>query len=403
MKTYLKLSHSLLGDLTAIMFLVGFVSMTLWGSVADYTGNHKLVLGSLSIASGLVFLTFSILKRVDNIVLTILGLALYSLCVNGLQPLTDFEALKILGEHHGNLYSRQKLWETVACAFTSYLLAMLIQSIGIHVMLWWIPISATAFAVIIYLFAPSDFKKQIHQEPNHIHTHEPTTVITTTTTTTITTGDDKLIEITEKQTQEQKVKKRPFYHLFKVPNFLFLIIIVFLIGIARMTMSIFFSFFLQDRVGFSLKRIGEVSITAYIPEVTIFILGPQISTLLGPNKLLLIAQIAMVVRAWFYVWLPVENPYITQMIFAIELLKGVAFGCTTCAGVKMASQSAPPGMEATAQAIYTGMYSQLPAVLGSCIGGRIYQYRGPSELFFMMAISCTTALVLFIVKLILFK
>lgn len=470
LRNYLQLEHSLAGDLIAIMFLTGFISMALWGSIADYTGRHKFVLGMLSITSGLSFFIFLISKRLNNLAITTFGLVLYSLFVNGLQPLTDFAVLKILGERN-DLYSEQKLWETCACGATSFFLSDLIARIGFVALFWWIPIAATIFFLAVYFIAPSDkekaiikereqakFKKEIessHQFPlsaslklerqsekeeaREGKNGNPLSDSKNIIKFQIKSENDQKgncesshqnkkeqeserknidcdkLEQIHKQKQDQnvtssketnekvKVKKIPLYHLFKIPSFIFLIINIFLVGLARMTLSIFFSSFLQDHVKLSVRHVGIASNIGLILEVVTFYFGPQALAYFGPDGLFFIAQLAMTIRAWFYVWLPIHNPYTVYMIFGIELLKGLAFGCATCAGVKIASQSAPDGLKASAQAIYTGMYSQLPAVIGSSMGGRIYgRKEGPKELFFGIAIVCTIALGLFILKLIIF-
>lgn len=77
----------------------------------------------------------------------------------------------------------------------------------------------------------------------------------------------------------------------------------------------------------------------------------------------------------------------------IELLKGAAFGLTHLAGVKVARESAPEGLEATAQGFYEGCYSQLPSVISVPLGGPSIRMLGFRNTFLLTAIGISFSFV----------
>lgn len=185
--------------------------------------------------------------------------------------------------------------------------------------------------------------------------------------------------------------------LLRNPNYLFLLVFVFLAGSARAVMTSFVAMYWNEDMDLDTSKVAIAANFGILMEIIIFFMSPFLLRFFGIYWMLIFSQISMALRCWFYAYLP-ASPDMVYYVYAIELLKGTAFGFAQIAGVKICVEVAPPGLEATAQAVYTSFYSQLPAVLSAAIGGRLYQWYGAKILFFITAIISTAALVLFFVK-----
>ena len=91
--------------------------------------------------------------------------------------------------------------------------------------------------------------------------------------------------------------------------------------------------------------------------------------------MLLVGMIALTVRLGAYSIME-PGKACAWRVFLIELLNGVSFSFTHLAGVKEAALCAPPGWEATFQAIYTAAHVQLPAIFISFLGGYVWKWWG---------------------------
>jgi hypothetical protein len=190
-------------------------------------------------------------------------------------------------------------------------------------------------------------------------------------------------------------QRHPILRLLTDANFLFMLIVVFMIGSARAVMTNFLAKFWNEQLHLSDTQVGRSAISGVIVEMVIFAAGPWCLCTFGVFWMLLLAQLAMVGRAWAYVMLP--NDAGVHWIYLIEMLKGFGFGFTQTSGTKVAGEAAPPGLEATALALYGAVYGQLPAVITALAGGRIYA-KGPDLLMLGTAIIASIGLVLCTLK-----
>lgn len=369
MQTYLKLDSVDFGDLSAIMALVSFPAMAFWGTLSDRCGRHRLVLVLLTAGLAGAFSLFLIPWRREagwhNYLLSLATLSLYSLFSSGVQPLTDYQVLRMLRTKEmdsRDQLGRQKMWETIAYGLVTYLIGTGIDYWGVEILFVWIPVAAAVFVAVLLAFGVADEGRGA-----------------------------------AKQDEERVCGKPPIWKLLSNPSYLFLLLVVFMVGSARTVMSTFLSKYLQEYLHLQSRQVATASASGIVFEAAIFCIAPWCLGTFGVYWMLVFAQTAMVVRAWIYVVLP-PTPSSAWFVYGVELLKGFAFGCTTAAGVKLASAAAPAGLEATAQAIYTGVYSQLPAVLAASVGGRVYKAFGPAYLFWGTSIVSSCALVLFVAK-----
>lgn len=405
-REYLALGDEQYGYIMAVMALVSFAFMTVWGTLADALGRHRLVLSFLCFALVASFELTALVAKVASptarFYLSGLVMGLHAFFSCGLMPLTDHITLRLLSDRPGfskDLYGRQRLWGTISYAGTNWIVGWFGQRYTVACVLYLWPIFSFICIVTLFILAPSDSPKPLSEFLSFLR-RKPSSG----TTKDMSEADGKepkgsIVDLASPHPAVTgQTQQSPFLQLLTNGNYLFLLFVVFMTGSARAVMTHFLSKYWQEKMGFDDTQTSNAANFGVIMEVIIFFFGPWLLRIFGIYWLLIFGQLAMVVRCWAYVQIPASKDYL-RLVYLVELLKGVAFGFTQASGVKLASEVAPKGLEATAQALYTSIYSQLPAVITALVGG--HAYKMTHLLFQITAIVSTAALVLFVIKYIL--
>ncbi|PJF19765.1 Major facilitator superfamily permease [Paramicrosporidium saccamoebae] len=367
-KDYLRLDDTTYGDISGVMAIVGFAGATLWSWIGDNSGRHRLVLMiiclGMSLSAEFLYFIAPVQDELTRTVLTAVVFGLYAIFVGGMMPLADYLVLKILSNRPGfsrDLYSRQCLFGTAAYGVTSYLVGLLVKAFKLPIVFFVLPASSLFAVGILFLCAPADQPKSWGMTP------QPTT-----------------------KEPEAAVTQHPLKTLLLNANFVFMLFVVFLTGSARAVMTTFLAKYWDETMRLTETQVGTAANFGIFLEIAIFAVGPLCIRLFGVYWMLLMAQLAMVLRAWAYVGM--SNTTSVYFVYSVELLKGVGFGFTQVSGTKVAMESAPDELKATAQALYSAFYSQLPLVLTAFAGGRCYQLYGSDLLFKITAVMASLAL-----------
>lgn len=378
-KEYHQFSDYHFGCISAFSAAASFLGMTVWSNAADRTKSPKMVFFVLICGSLLSLLCFasSAVKGVYYPALVVS--CIYSFFNFGMNPILSNTVLEMLaeaGEVDKSVYGRQVLFGTFAYVVSNLCLGIASDKYGQESLFIIYPVaSLILFCAVFYAF-PSDSHHRA-----------------------------ALASLKEKSTGEVEKKTKtaaddapvlPWWHVLKSPRFVLFLLVIFFTGCARTVMSSFLSLYCKKELGITGFYSSLVMIAGVVFEVGSFVMAPTVSQL-GPYWMLVLAQVIMAVRAWAYVYVPASGEYFVVFLF-IELLKGAAFGLTHLAGVRIAKESAPPGLEATAQGFYEGFYAQIPAIISAPMGGATIQYLGFKSLFFYTAvgISICCASVIFI-------
>lgn len=384
--TFLKVPVSKYGVIASLMACVSFPFMTIWGTLADSLGRHKLVLACLSLltAGSFELLYFRFEEGSTRQFAYVLSvLAMFSAFSSGLQPLLDTLVLRLLSSNPAfskELYGRQRMWGTISYCFVTMVAASLMDRLGQQILFVIMPASALIFAVTLFLGAPPDQPKSIRQM---IDEHRDAKAKKT---------GDKAVSVEGARSHGRS----PIIVLLTDPGYLFFLLAVFMTGLARATMTNFLSLFWKKDMHLTNKQIGGAAIAGVVLEVFIFFFAARFA-FLGNYWMLLLAQLSMALRSWFYAVMP-DSPAWYPAVLANELFKGTAFGFTHLAGVKTAAAAAPPGLQATSQAIYNSIYAQLPAVIAAFVGAQLYDRWDAHVLFTVVAIISTVSCVAFMAK-----
>ena len=444
---YLELGKGYVGLSGTLMGLASFPCITMWSSLADRLGRHKLVLSTITVAAVICFELLFL--RMESMTMrffyTTLMLMLYSAFLAGMQPLLDYEALELLSRKPGfskEIYGRQRLWGTVAYSCITLGGAYLMKIFGGFEVLGVImPTAAVVFVVTLYFTALPDrpktlsfrrsklraeaveaISKEISEETsretsndisketssetgNDVGNEKPVVANDTEQTanqfnpTHKLQSTDALIAVTD-QTESAPIES-PWKTLLTNANYMFFLLVVLLLGLARATMTLYLTVFWSNSMELSKMQIAYAgAIFGMALEIVVFFVAKYISPFLGNYWMLVIAQLAMAVRCWAYYLIPTE-PGLVWLVYGIELLKGLSFGMAHSAAIKIANECAPPGLEATSQALYNSVYVQLPTVIAGLAGlwgfGKLGE-AAEKMMFLGTACISSVALVLFSVK-----
>lgn len=380
---YLGMTKEGYGDAIALMGIVSFLFMTAWSRLADHLARHRLVLVSVALAMGGSF-QLLLIQFPDRPTLqywwSVGILCLFGSFFGGIMPLTDFQVLRMLKARvpsgGAELYGRQRMFGTLSYGITTWFMGILIQHVGLKSFFPCMAIFAALFALLLCTLGESDrpVQEEVKESPKDAEESPKTTTIPI------------------KSVEEVEPKKTLW-----TPHFIFFLFLVFLMGFARNIMNNFLASFLQETMSLTGNQAGFSVTCSSICSFIIFFNGAWLIRTFGIHWMLVVAQLAVTVRMWIYCFIP-HDAGLWWLVYLIETMNGLAFGLTHLSGVKMAAETAPPGLGATAQALYTSMYTQLPVVVCGFAGGRSYQRLGPFWTFFITAIISSAALLMAILK-----
>ena len=110
----------------------------------------------------------------------------------------------------------------------------------------------------------------------------------------------------------------------------------------------------------------------------------------GSQRLMILSLVAFGLRCG--VWSLFPDPTI---VASTSVFLGFTYGATLVASVEFADKHSPEGLEATSQAVVSGLVSGLGRSSGSMIGGSLYDSIGPQSTFGVFATSSLVAALCF--------
>lgn len=363
---YLGMTITEAGAASGIISLTGFLLAPIWSGLADLLNIHRLVLAFLAIGTALSFELLILWPT--NYWYTILVLGVFGAFVGGIFPLTDYQILRLLVDKFGlgkALYGRQRMMGTVSYGLTPIMVGLLIDLMGLKVFFLLFPIFASIFVVLLHFFGFRDKSARSSNEPYPSVAGAKGDPQASPSMTPLKSGED-----TTSEGGNLKIWLK----------FGFLLISVFVTGCGRQLLQVFLLRHLKSTMGLSGTLNGLTVFASTIFSILFMFMGAQLLATFGEHLMLLLGMVAMGIRLGAYAYLPTSSNWIPA-VYAIELLNGVAFSFTHLAGFKIASDLAPRRMEATAQALYTGFYMQLPLIVIAPLGGYLYQRLGAISLF----------------------
>ena len=336
------LSGTEIGLLGAIAPLVAMFASAIWGLLSDRTGQTRLL---LMLASAGAIITALILSTAQTFVALIPLVAIFSLFNSAIIPLVDSVTLTLLGDQRER-YGAQRIWGSIGFIVTSSASGFLVSALGIHVIF-------AGFAVALGL---------------HL--------------CMLTFLPDQPIEM-----RGSIVRGLP--GLVQQPAWVLFAVSVMLIAIAGNAMGTFLSVTVKT-LGGSDSLVGLGWTIAALSELPVMAGSAWLLRKAGPARLLMIAFLAYTVRMFLY-----SIAQAPEWVLAINSMGGVSFALYWISSVTYANQLAPAGLKATSQGMLATL-TNLAGILSLAVAGWLFDLRGPSGMFQVMAIVCATALTVFV-------
>jgi PPP family 3-phenylpropionic acid transporter len=338
------LSGREIGFLAGIVPLITLFASSLWGMVSDATGRHRLLF-LLSLAG--TWLSVLLISQATSFVVLLPIVIVYAFCFAPIIPLVDNAVVEGLGVVRRNEYGQQRVWGSYGWGISGAIAGSVIAARGLN---W-------SFILFLVIFLPLFL----------VGSRLPMS--------SGSAGGRFWSDL------RQLLSNRPWL--------LFLATAV----VGGISMSIFlnFLFLYLEELGFSTTIMGITMTLTTISEIPIFLYSRRLLARWSAPLLLAVSIAFTVVRSFAYIGM--TEPW---QVLIISLLHGPTFALMWAAGVAYAAESAPPGLGATAQGVFSGLAMGLGAALGAFAGGLLIDAYGMVSLFYFAGIAALIALVIFV-------
>lgn len=327
------LTGTQIGLISSIAPLIALTSNPLWGAVADRWQIHRPLLAGLALMSGLISLVFLWTESFWPILLLVVGLSFFRTPIGALVDSTVMGLVK-----PGNTsYGRQRLWGSVGFVLTTYGLGQVVGVDNLRLIFW---LHAGLLAVgCTYL----SLQLPIQGGPDRVN---------------ILTG---------------------LRSLAGQPGYLSYLAGMALLGMGMAGYSIFLGLHILE-LGGTEAQIGLAWALNAITEIPIMFMGARWFGRFRNSRLLLFG-FGGYALAWLGLGLA-QTPL--QVLMTIPFV-GVCYGVFWVAAVGFAAESAPRGLEATAQSLAGAAQAGLGFGIGALLAGRLWDLADGHVVLFASA------------------
>ncbi|EGC29625.1 hypothetical protein DICPUDRAFT_158776 [Dictyostelium purpureum] len=142
--------------------------------------------------------------------------------------------------------------------------------------------------------------------------------------------------------------------------------------------------------------VGIGSILNVTFEVIFFFFGKQLLNKIGIFRLVCISHVAVIIRVIAYCII-LTMRWSAWSIVPVELLHGICFASIWNSGSTIINNNSPPGLSATGQSLFFGIYMGVGTGLGALFGGYLYSDYGAITMFQFVAAIVTFGLIVFLI------
>jgi oligosaccharide:H+ symporter len=338
----LGLSGVQIGTLAALPVLITATITFVWAAVADTFRLHRVILRTAFLLAPVVAYWLSQAKHFAALIPWVFA---YAIVTSPISPLLDSNALEVAKDHDRS-YGGLRVWGSIGWAVSTWLVGLLIESQGIR----WFFYSYIVLMTVAFVFSLFQPARKLVQRSSLLH---------------------------------------GLRELFKV-DFLLFLISAFLLTTASGGVNSFFSLYL-NRIGATGGQIGFSWALAAVSELPVMLLSAVMLRRIGAEGLLVMAFLVFIVR-----WLLYSMIDVPVWALLVQLLHGLSFAAFLVGGVTFVSERTPPGLSATAQAIYSTVTFGLASITGSMIGGYLYDNVGMQDFFRIFSLLGIAGLTIFL-------
>jgi len=330
-----------IGALAAIPVVVLSSTALVWGALSDAFRLHKWILSLALLLSPIAVL----LMARANEVLALAGLtAAYALFSSPILPLLDSLALEVAALQKGT-FGGLRVWGSVGWAASTLWIGSLIERFEIRLFFY----GYAAFMALAFLLS----------------LHQPARI--------------------SRLTSPMRSEVRTFFR----PDILIFLASVFLLATTVGATNAFYSIYM-DGIGAGEGSIGLGWALAAVSEIPVMIFSGEIIRRIGAGGLLKVAFLVYALR-----WLLVSFIQDPRLAVGVQVLHGISFAPLIIGGVIYIHNWVPDSLGATAQAAFNTVLFGVGAMVGSLMGGLLYDLAGMAALFRVLSVVALAGFVLF--------
>lgn len=327
------LNGAQIGWISSLPPLISLIANPFWSAFADRWQIHRTILTLLPLVAGLISLLFLTSVQFWPVLCFIVAMTFFR---NPISPLVDSTAVSLV-KQSGSTYGRQRLWGSLGFATVSYTLGRLISTADLSLAFW-------AHALILIL------------------------------------GCTVLGRLLPVQSHSQRVNLWAGLHtLAGQPSYLGFLLAVVLFGFAMSIYLTFLSLHMLN-LGGSATQLGLMWLTMGGIEVPIMYFGARRIERYGYRRILQLSFFGFIIGWTAMAFAPSPLFLILNVLWI-----GACFSCYWVSVVNYADQLAPPGLNATTQAILGAAQSGLGWSLGAIAAGYLWDAAGATTLFLVAA------------------
>jgi MFS family permease len=330
------LSAAEVGAVLAIAAAVAFVGTPSWGYLADRKLGAERALGVSSLAAAVLALTLVVADGLAALTVAVV-LVYAARCATA--SLCDAIALDHLGDDRA-AYGRIRLWTSVGWAIAVCVWGLLLQLGSIDLMPWIYGGSALAIGIAALRFAGG---RVLHAPPPH---------------------------------GSRRAMARALA--------LFLASLLVLFAAYSATFS--FVAIRIDELGGGLFVIGVAAGLQAVAETPVMRLSPWLARFGSDRAWYAVGSIVLALA--FAAWAFLDEPV---AIALVKLVAGVGFALAYVGSVLIVDDLVPEALRSTGQGLARAVCFGLAPILGSLVGGVVYDVGGPATLFVGCGVAAAAA------------
>lgn len=341
-------TSSQIGWFLAIGPFVGLIAQPIWGYTSDKYKTVKKVLFSclLGLVASVVWLF-----QIDSFIWVLIAGSVFFFFFSPIVPLAD-NLGKRQSQLHSVTFGSIRMWGSIGFALFSLISGFLLSKFGIGFLV--IPMTVLAILTCFLSLLLSDAKAG-----------------------------------------NKKVNYKNMGLLFKDPTLLTFFFLISLVMLTHRTSDSFISLYLFE-LGGNEMLVGWIWFIGVSSEALLFFLSSMWFRSSSPIIYMIIAAFLYVIR-WILTAF-VQDP---TMLLCIQVLHGICFTIAFLGALEYLYKVIPQELQATGHMVFVGISFGLTGIIGSSIGGVIFENYGGTTLYLILAVTALMSmlgLILFYMK-----
>lgn len=331
-----------IGLLTGIMPLVSMLGGPVWGALGDITHKHRLILTVTIVGAIAVSL---LIPNAAGLGALLILVVLYAFISAPIQSLGDSATISMLGERR-NLYGRVRVGGTLGFGIMTIPAGIIIGKFGLSTMFW---MYAAIMCLVLIVAQFLSFSRAER-------------------TSSFLTGLGSIL--------------KSKYWLIFLGMTLFA-------GMGMAVINTYFLIYMED-AGIQRSAMGFALALATAAEIPVMLASNRLIRKFKSRGMMVIGLSFIGLRLILLALFP--QPV---FIFGLQLIHGLTFAAVWLAGINYVAENAPPGMQATTQAIFGGVMMNLGSAVGNSIGGALLEYFTTAQMYGILGTAVLLGMVIF--------